>query len=77
MNLTSSRGKIQKTITPKDQYVAQHAQAAYIATMSQPKAAFDLFFVAQIVNPKEKDAKALNKHIKWQIDNPTQGLYFV
>ena len=76
-DLTSSRGKIRKAVTPKDQYVAQRARAAYIATMCQPEAAFDLSFAAQIVNPKEKDAKALNKRIQWQIDNPTRGLHFV
>ncbi len=77
VDLTSSRGKIRKAVTPKDQYVAQRARAAYIATMCQPEAAFDLSFAAQIVNPKEKDAKALNKRIQWQIDNPTRGLHFV
>ena len=50
-------------MTPKDQYIAQRAREAYIATMSQPEAAFDLSFAAQIVKPKEKDAKALNKCI--------------
>ena len=64
MDLTSSRGKIRKAVTPKDQYIAQRARAAYIATMCQPEAAFDLSFAAQIVNPKEKDAKALNKCIQ-------------
>ena len=65
MNLTSSRDKIQKTLTPKNQYIAQCAREAYIATISQPKAAFDLLFAAQIVNPKEKDVKSLNKRIQW------------
>ncbi len=77
MDLTSSRGKIQKTVTLKDQYVAQRAREEYIATISQPEAAFDLSFEAQIVNPKTKDAKALNKRIQWQIDHPTLGLRFV
>ena len=45
--------------------------------MSQPEAAFDFSFAAQIVNPKEKDTKALNKRIQWQIDHPTLGLHFV
>ena len=34
-------------------------------------------FASQIVNLKEKDGKALNKHIQWQIDNPTRGLHFI
>ena len=45
--------------------------------MSQLEAAFDLSFAAQILNPKEKDAKALNKRIQWQIDHPNRGLRFV
>ena len=77
MDLTSSRGKIRKAVTPKDQYVAQRARAAYIPTMCQLEAAFDLSFAAQIINRKEKDGKLLNKRIQWQIDNLTRGLYFV
>ncbi len=77
MDLTSSRDKIQKAVTPKNQCVAQRARGAYISTMSQTEAASDFSFAAQIVNPKEKDAKALNKRIQWQIDHPTRGLRFV
>ncbi len=77
VDLTSSKGKIRKAVTLKDQYVTQRARAACIVTMCQPEAAFDLSFIAQIVNPKEKDVKALNKHIQWLINNPTRGLYFV
>jgi hypothetical protein len=77
INLTSSRGEVRQAVTPKDQYVAQRARGAYIATVCQPKAAFDLSFAAQVVNPKEENAKQLNKRIKWQIDNSTRGLRFV
>ncbi len=45
--------------------------------MSQPESAFDLSFAAWIVNPKEKDAKAPNKRIQWQMKHPTRGLRFV
>ena len=45
--------------------------------MSQPETAFDILFAAQIVNPKEKDAKALNKRIQWQVNHLTRGLRFV
>lgn len=75
-DLVSSQGVVRKSVTPKDQYIAQQAKKAYIATMCQPEAAFDLSFAAQIVNPKEKDAKMLNKRIKWQIDY-SKGLQFV
>ena len=51
-------------MTSKDQYVAQRARGAYKATLSQPEAAFDLSFAAQVINPKEDDAKTLNKRLK-------------
>lgn len=51
----------------KDQYVAQRARGAYVATMCQPEASFDLSFAAQVTNPQDEDAKALNKRLQWQI----------
>lgn len=66
-----------KKVILKYQYIAQHAQVAYITTMCQLKATFDLFFATQIVNPKEKDAKTLNKYIQKQIDNFIQDLHFI
>ena len=64
-------------VTPKDQYIAQRARGAYIATVSQPEAAFDLSFTAQVVNPKENDAKALNKRLQWRIVYFDRGLRFI
>jgi hypothetical protein len=64
INLTSSRGEVRQAVTPKDQCVAQRARGAYIATVCQPKAAFDLSFAAQVVNPKEENAKQLNKRLQ-------------
>ena len=43
----------------------------------QPKAFFNLFYIAQVTNPNKKDAKLLNKRIQWQIKNSTRGLSFV
>lgn len=63
VDLMSSRSKIRKVVTLKEQYIAQKARGAYIATVSQPEAAFDLSFVAQVINPKKEDAKALNKYL--------------
>ena len=34
-------------------------------------------FAAQVVNPKEDDAKTLNKRLKWQIEHFDRGLRFV
>jgi hypothetical protein len=77
LDATSSRGIVRKGVTPKDQYVAQRARGAYIATVCQPEAAFDLSFAAQVTNPIKEDAKALNKRLQWQIDNSQRGLHYV
>ena len=77
LDTTSSRGIVRKGVTPKDQYVAQRARGAYIATVCQPEAAFDLSFAAQVTNPIEEDARALNKRLQWQIDNSQRGLHYV
>jgi hypothetical protein len=74
---TSSRGKIRKNVTPKEQYVAQRALGAYIASVCQPEAAFDLSSAAQSMNPGKDDIKALNKRLEWQHDNASRGLRFV
>jgi hypothetical protein len=73
---TGSRGTT-RTLTPKDQYVAQRARGAYVASVCQPEASFDLSFAAQVINPAEEDARALNKRLDWQIKNPERGLKFV
>ncbi len=64
VNLISSRDKIRKMMTLKDQYVAQRARSAYIVTMTQSEVSFDLFLIAQIINSKEEDAKRLNKRLQ-------------
>jgi hypothetical protein len=64
LNLTSFREEIRKMITLKDQYIAQRARDAYIATVSQLEAVFDLSFAVQTINFKEKDAKRLNQRLQ-------------
>ena len=76
-NTTSSRGAIRTNLSTKDQYVAQRARGAYIASVSQPEASFDLSVAAQAVEPTEKDIQVLNKRIQWQIENPARGLRYV
>jgi hypothetical protein len=71
-DLTSARGSVRKAVTPKDQYVAKRARGAYIATVSQPEAAFDLSFAAQVINPKEKHAKQLNKSLNSRLTIPQE-----
>jgi hypothetical protein len=64
VDLISSRGEVRKMVTSKDQYIAQRARGAYIATVSQFEASFDLSFAAQIINLKEEDAKRLNQRLQ-------------
>jgi hypothetical protein len=77
LDLTSSRGETWKSVLPKDQYIAQRARGAYIATVCQPEAAFDLSSAAQVTDPEPVNIKLLNKRIQWQMDNLTRGLTFV
>jgi hypothetical protein len=61
--------KIQ-TLAPdftKQDYVEQRARGAYIATVSQPEAAFALSFAAQTTEPDRNHAKFLNKCLEWQL----------
>jgi len=52
----------------------QRARGAYIATICQPEASFDLSIAAQHQNPLEADVAALNKRIEWQLKNQERGL---
>ena len=63
-DLTSAQGVIRKSVSFEDQYVAQRARDAYIATFKQSEATFDLSFVVQVIVPKQKNAKRLNKRIQ-------------
>jgi len=57
--------------------VAQRARGAYIATVCQSEAAFDLSVAAQSQNPSDGDAKTLNKRLKWHMENKERGLRFI
>jgi hypothetical protein len=61
----------------KQQYVEQRARGAYIASICQPEACFDLSSAAQHQDPTLDDIKALNHRIQWQIDSQDRGLTFV
>ncbi|CAE7034277.1 hypothetical protein PTTW11_11401 [Pyrenophora teres f. teres] len=56
------------------QYTEQRARGAYIASTCQPEASFDLSVAAQAQQPSDEDMKALNKRLKWQIENIDRGL---
>ena len=61
----------------KKAYREQRARAAYLATICQPEATFDLSVAAQHQDPTEDDVKALNLRLKWQMDNLERGLRYV
>ncbi|KAI0999863.1 hypothetical protein K3495_g8333 [Podosphaera aphanis] len=62
----------------KQQYIEQRARGAYLASICQPEACFDLSTATQKQqNPSNDDITALNKWLRWQIDNPGRGLVYV
>jgi hypothetical protein len=58
-------------------YIEQRARGAYIASICQPEAAFDLSTAAQHKEPDEKQCVKLNKRLQWQINNLQRGLSYV
>jgi hypothetical protein len=64
IDLINSKDQIRKMITSKDQYVTQRIREAYIAIMTQSKAAFDSFLAVQVTNSKEENIKRLNKRFQ-------------
>jgi hypothetical protein len=58
----SSRGEIRPSLNMKDQYITQRAKGAYIASLTQPEAAFDLAVAAQTIDPTEDDVIFLNRY---------------
>jgi hypothetical protein len=58
-------------------YVEQRARGAYIATICQPEAAFDLSIAAQSKEPTKEDVTTLNKRLQWQLDHLDRGLKYI
>jgi hypothetical protein len=61
----------------KQQYLEQRVRNAYLASICQPEAAFNLATAAQAATPSAKNAIILNKRLHWQIDNLERGLYYI
>ena len=59
------------------QYREQRARGAYVATICQPEAIFDLSVAAQHQDPSDEDVKALNKRLEWQIQNVDRGIRYI
>ncbi|KAI0991655.1 hypothetical protein K3495_g16532, partial [Podosphaera aphanis] len=56
-------------------YIIQRARGAYISSVCQPQAAFDLSQAAQVTQPSSLQIDALNKRLKWQMEG--SGLRFI
>ena len=61
----------------KQEYLRQRARGAYIASICQPEAAFDLSIAAQHQDPDKIDIAALNKRLRWQMDSLQRGLVYI
>jgi hypothetical protein len=62
--ITSSRSKIRLALISKEQYVTQRARDAYVASICQSKASFDLFLAAQSIEVSSEDITTLNKRLQ-------------
>ncbi|KID82216.1 hypothetical protein MGU_10474 [Metarhizium guizhouense ARSEF 977] len=63
--------------TTNQEYIEQRARGAYLASICQPEAAFDLSIAAQRKEPTSDDFKRLGSRIQWQIDNQNRGLKYI
>ena len=63
-DLTNVKDVMRKKMKFENQYVAQKTKSAYIVTLSQFETTFDFSFAVQVINPKKKNAKMLNKRIQ-------------
>jgi hypothetical protein len=72
-----NQGKKLEKATDSPTYVQRRARGAYIATICQPEASFDLLAAAQITNPGKKEIAKLNRRINWQHKNLDRKLNYV
>jgi hypothetical protein len=66
-----------KSDTRTEEYREQRARGAYLATICQPEASFDLSVAAQYQEPSDEEIKVLNKRLKWQLDNLERGIRYI
>ncbi|KAF6807096.1 hypothetical protein CPLU01_15834 [Colletotrichum plurivorum] len=63
--------------TAQQEYVQQRARGAYIASICQPEACYDLSAAAQYKEPNDDAIKNLNRRLQWQMDSLDRGLTFI
>ncbi|KAI0992084.1 hypothetical protein K3495_g16102, partial [Podosphaera aphanis] len=60
--------------TIKKAYIQQRARGAYLASICQPEACYELSVAAQIQNPSRDHITKLNGRLSWQKNNLERGL---
>ncbi len=75
--IISFKDKVRLALISKEQYVTQRARRAYVASICQSKASFDLFLAVQSIEVSSEDITTLNKRLQWQIDNHSRDLRYV
>ncbi|KAI0996915.1 hypothetical protein K3495_g11268 [Podosphaera aphanis] len=66
-----------KSSSYRQDFLVQRARGAYLSTICQPEAAFDLSVAAQHQNPSAENIDQLNKYLKWQKENFNRGIRFI
>ena len=61
----------------QQEYLEQRARGAYIASIYQLEASYDLLVVAQHKNPTDDDVRTLNKRLEWQMMNLDRGIKYI
>ena len=73
----SAKSIVRKKLISKNQYVIQRARDAYVISICQFEAFFDLAYAAQAINVISDDIALLNKRLTWQIENKSRKLKYV
>ena len=76
-SFTNNRDLVKKNLNTKDQYVAQRARGAYLASICQPEIFFDLSYATQSTEYTSDDISQLNKRLAWQLINKSKRLKYV
>jgi hypothetical protein len=61
----------------QQEYLKQRARGAYIASICQPEALFDLSVIAQHQNLTTADICTLNKRLEWQINHINKDIKYI
>jgi hypothetical protein len=61
--IINARDKIKMMLISKKQYIAQRAREAYLISICQSEASFDLFYAAEIIEMSSDDIKILNRRL--------------